>query len=58
MDQFQADDLHKVFGLDCLESSHPISIPITDPDEIGQIFDDISYSKGKVQSYDDLNINI
>ena len=47
MEQFQHNDLHYVFGLDSLESSHPISIPVSNPDEINQIFDGISYSKGK-----------
>jgi len=28
------------------ESSHPISIPVNNPDEINEIFDTISYSKG------------
>ncbi|XP_063590569.1 aminopeptidase N-like [Penaeus indicus] len=38
--------VHNVFGLDSLESSHRISIPVSDPDEIFEVFDDISYSKG------------
>ncbi|CAL4078622.1 unnamed protein product, partial [Meganyctiphanes norvegica] len=38
--------LQGVFTLDCLESSHPISIPVGHPDEIGQIFDQITYQKG------------
>lgn len=46
MEQFIVIDLHKVFKLDCLESSHPISIPVGHPDEINEIFDSISYSKG------------
>ncbi|KAG0728778.1 Endoplasmic reticulum aminopeptidase 1 [Chionoecetes opilio] len=44
--QFLLIDLHQVFRLDCLESSHPISIPVGHPDEIKEIFDTISYSKG------------
>ena len=35
-----------VFGIDALESSHPISIPVKHPDEINEIFDKISYQKG------------
>ena len=31
---------------DSLPSSHAISIPVNVPDEINQIFDDISYKKG------------
>ncbi|XP_050699388.1 aminopeptidase N-like isoform X2 [Eriocheir sinensis] len=46
MEQFVLNELHIVFGLDSLESSHPISIPVGHPDEISQIFDRISYAKG------------
>ncbi|XP_063887388.1 aminopeptidase N-like [Scylla paramamosain] len=46
MEQFIMIDLHKAFRLDCLESSHPISIPVAHPDEIYEIFDTISYAKG------------
>lgn len=46
MEQFVPDDLHDVFAIDCLESSHPISIPVGHPDEINEIFDRISYAKG------------
>ena len=35
-----------MFGIDALESSHPISIPVKHPDEISEIFDRISYGKG------------
>ncbi|XP_063887378.1 aminopeptidase N-like isoform X1 [Scylla paramamosain] len=46
MEQLIMMDLHKVFRFDCLESSHPISIPVAHPDEINKIFDTISYVKG------------
>ncbi|XP_069972068.1 aminopeptidase N-like [Penaeus vannamei] len=46
MDQFVVDTLHYVFGIDSLESSHPVSIPVGHPDEINEIFDSISYYKG------------
>ncbi|CAB4066589.1 ANPEP [Lepeophtheirus salmonis] len=46
MDQFVYVDLQHVFGIDALESSHPISIPVKNPSEINEIFDKISYSKG------------
>ncbi|XP_042234819.1 aminopeptidase N-like [Homarus americanus] len=46
MEQFVPDDLQSVFALDWLESSHPVSIPVGHPDEINEIFDRISYSKG------------
>lgn len=34
--------------LDALESSHPISVQVNHPDEIGEQFDDISYKKGSI----------
>ncbi|XP_064088444.1 aminopeptidase N-like isoform X2 [Macrobrachium nipponense] len=46
MEQTVIEDVQNVFSLDCLESSHPISIPVNHPDEINEIFDRISYSKG------------
>ena len=47
LEQFVTIDLHYVFGIDALTSSHPISIEVKHPDEINEIFDSISYSKGK-----------
>ncbi|VEL22502.1 unnamed protein product [Protopolystoma xenopodis] len=32
--------------LDALESSHPVEVNVTSPDDICEIFDDVSYSKG------------
>nr|XP_034185647.1 aminopeptidase Ey [Osmia lignaria]XP_034185648.1 aminopeptidase Ey [Osmia lignaria]XP_034185650.1 aminopeptidase Ey [Osmia lignaria] len=46
LEQFVVHDLQNVFGLDALESSHPISIKVGHPDEISEIFDKISYGKG------------
>lgn len=46
LEQFVVHDLQNVFGLDALQSSHPISIEVGHPDEIGEIFDTISYEKG------------
>lgn len=43
---FLNDDLHGVMRLDALDSSHPIIQPVNDPDQITEIFDTISYSKG------------
>jgi aminopeptidase N len=40
------DHLLRAYDLDSLKSSHPIEVPIDDPNEIGQIFDSISYCKG------------
>ena len=38
--------MHNVMMLDSLGTSHPISIKVKNPDEIDDIFDGISYSKG------------
>ncbi|XP_043260326.1 endoplasmic reticulum aminopeptidase 1-like isoform X1 [Colletes gigas] len=46
MDQFISDKTQPALSLDALTSSHPISVPVKDPNEIEAIFDDISYSKG------------
>ncbi|KAK2794815.1 Aminopeptidase 2 mitochondrial [Onygenales sp. PD_10] len=40
------DNLQMALGLDSLRSSHPIEVPVKRADEINQIFDAISYSKG------------
>lgn len=39
-------ELFPVMALDGLKSSHPISVEVNNPDEINDIFDRISYSKG------------
>jgi len=36
----------QVLDLDSLQSSHPVSVTVGHPDEIAQIFDTISYTKG------------
>lgn len=46
MDQFLTDDLQPVMELDVRNSSHPIIQSVNHPDEINEIFDVISYSKG------------
>ncbi|XP_013408526.1 uncharacterized protein LOC106172388 isoform X2 [Lingula anatina] len=46
MEQFLTEALHDVFGYDGLANSHPIYVPVGHPDEINEIFDTISYSKG------------
>lgn len=40
------DSLQRALALDSLRSSHPIEVPVKRADEINQIFDAISYSKG------------
>ena len=41
------DDLHDVLQTDVLDSSHPISVDHVDnSDEISELFDTVSYSKG------------
>ena len=43
---FVIGDLQNALALDSLRSSHPIEVPIKRADEVNQIFDAISYSKG------------
>lgn len=43
---YVTDSLQRALGLDSLRSSHPIEVPVKRADEINQIFDAISYSKG------------
>jgi puromycin-sensitive aminopeptidase len=44
--QFCTNDLGVALRLDSLHHTHPIEIPVRHPDEIGEIFDEVSYSKG------------
>ncbi|KAF9378269.1 hypothetical protein CPB97_009671 [Podila verticillata] len=43
---FTISEYQRGLSLDSLRSSHPIEVPVSDPHEIHQIFDAISYSKG------------
>ena len=43
---YVVDNLQRALALDSLRSSHPIEVPVKRADEINQIFDAISYSKG------------
>ena len=43
---FVVGDLQSALSLDSLRSSHPIEVPVKRADEVNQIFDAISYSKG------------
>lgn len=45
-EQYVTDTLQHALSLDALRSSHPIEVPVKRADEINQIFDAISYSKG------------
>lgn len=44
--QFVNQDLGRALELDALHTSHPIEVPVGSPDEVDEIFDAISYSKG------------
>ncbi|CAK7268956.1 Aminopeptidase 2 mitochondrial [Sporothrix epigloea] len=45
-ESYVADTLQGALAMDSLRSSHPIEVPVKRADEINQIFDAISYSKG------------
>jgi puromycin-sensitive aminopeptidase len=44
--QFAYQDLGRALELDALKHSHPIEVDVHDPNEISEIFDAVSYSKG------------
>lgn len=44
--QFSTADLGVALRLDALKNTHPIEIEVHHPHEIGEIFDEVSYSKG------------
>lgn len=44
--QFVTDSYSRAMELDSLHNSHPIEVPVENPSEISEIFDDISYNKG------------
>lgn len=44
--QFSTNELGVALRLDALLHTHPIEIPVHHPNEIGEIFDEVSYSKG------------
>jgi aminopeptidase N len=46
LDQAVILDVQEAMDLDGLANSHPVSVPVKDPNEINEIFDKISYSKG------------
>ncbi|OWB68833.1 hypothetical protein B5S30_g4223 [[Candida] boidinii] len=45
-EQYVTDSLQHALSLDSLRASHPVEVPVKRADEINQIFDAISYSKG------------
>jgi aminopeptidase 2 len=45
-ESYVVDDLAQALSLDSLRSSHPIEVPVKRADEVNEIFDAISYSKG------------
>ncbi|XP_049536355.1 glutamyl aminopeptidase-like [Anopheles darlingi] len=45
-EQFIIDDLHGVLTLDATLGSHPIVVSVENPNQITEIFDTITYSKG------------
>lgn len=51
-------DIQDVFSIDALESSHPISVQVNDPNEINELFDDISYAKGYYLAIDVNSVSI
>ncbi|MDE2399862.1 MAG: M1 family metallopeptidase [Patescibacteria group bacterium] len=44
--QFSTNDLGVALRLDALLHTHPIEVEVHNPSEIGEIFDEVSYSKG------------
>ncbi len=47
-DQFVSSVVHRAFSIDGLATSHPIYVPVYNPDEINEIFDAISYDKVRI----------
>ena len=45
-EDFMRNETAGAMGRDCLKNTHPIQVPVESPDEIEQIFDQISYGKG------------
>ena len=50
LDRFVIESLQSVMENDALQTSHPISVTVHHPDEISEIFDGISYSKGSYKT--------
>ncbi|XP_069118201.1 endoplasmic reticulum aminopeptidase 2-like [Argopecten irradians] len=46
MDRLVQNEMFRAMATDCIDNSHPITAEVSDPNEIGTLFDAISYSKG------------
>ncbi len=46
LERFLEEQNFPAYNLDAYESSHPINVEVGHPDEINELFDDISYQKG------------
>ena len=46
-EQFITSAFTSALGLDALHNSHPIQVQVNHPSEIEEIFDQISYEKGR-----------
>ena len=47
LDKFLVYEQQSAMALDCLKSTHPVSTKVDNPSQISEVFDSISYSKGK-----------
>lgn len=45
-EQALTTDMHYVFGVDALQTSRPMNIPVVTTDDMDVMFDAISYEKG------------
>ncbi|MBM3303872.1 MAG: M1 family metallopeptidase [Candidatus Aenigmarchaeota archaeon] len=46
MEEFVESETDSAFDMDSLETTHPIEVAVNSPNEIEEIFDEISYAKG------------
>ncbi len=46
IEDFVSDETSGAFGMDSLKSTHSIAVKVNNPNEIEEIFDEISYGKG------------
>lgn len=50
-EQFIYIGIQSVFLMDSLKSTHPISVRVSRPEEINELFDRISYDKGDLTRF-------